>query len=162
VQAGKNRLPKPVRSAQATEEKRAWAAAQEARRSGNGEAGGGGVTPLVGVPEGRGEVPWHEISDLRLTDSLVARVNCSNGDLMLAATDFDVAGVGRNLQPTRTHNSFTGAYGQVSDRWRNGYERLQQLGGPLRLHRCQGLLPHQQRRRLRHAGRLLAGSEEER
>ncbi|MCI3928099.1 hypothetical protein [Streptomyces sp. AN091965] len=43
------------------------------------------------VPEGQGAVPWHELSDFRVTDSLVARVDLSNGNLMLAATDFHVA-----------------------------------------------------------------------
>ncbi|MFP8903992.1 RHS repeat-associated core domain-containing protein [Streptomyces atacamensis] len=124
VRAGKNRPPKSVRSAKPTEEERAWAKAQEPRRSGGAPtAKSDEVAPLVGIPEGQGEVPWHEISDLRLTDSLVARVNYSNGNLMLAATDFDIAGVGQNLQLTRTYNSFIGAYGQVSDRWWSGYER---------------------------------------
>ncbi|GAA3643402.1 RHS repeat-associated core domain-containing protein [Streptomyces chitinivorans] len=124
VKAGKNRPPKSVRSAKPTKEERAWAKAQETRRSGDAPtAKSDEVAPLVGIPEGQGEVPWHEISDLRLTDSLVARVNYSNGNLMLAATDFDIAGAGQNLQLTRTHNSFIGAYGQVSDRWWSGYER---------------------------------------
>ncbi|MFI7241652.1 DUF6531 domain-containing protein [Streptomyces qinglanensis] len=35
----------------------------------------------------------------------MARVNYSTGNLMLAATDFDISGVGRRLQLTRTYNS---------------------------------------------------------
>ncbi|MFF8869101.1 DUF6531 domain-containing protein [Streptomyces massasporeus] len=57
------------------------------------------------VPEGQGEVPWHRIIDTRLNDALVARVNVSDGNLMLAATDFDIAGVGQKLQLARTYNS---------------------------------------------------------
>ncbi|MQS09315.1 hypothetical protein FNX48_019670 [Streptomyces sp. IF17] len=79
--------------------------------------------PMVWIPHGQGEIPWHEISDIRLTDSLVARINLSNGNLMLAATDFDVAGVGQNLQLTRTHNSVDHPFGLVSDRWWQGWER---------------------------------------
>ncbi|WP_344366501.1 hypothetical protein [Streptomyces gobitricini] len=41
---------------------------------------------------------WHQLSDTRLSDALVARVNLSNGNLMLAATDFSIAGVGQKLQ----------------------------------------------------------------
>ncbi|WP_338018225.1 RHS repeat-associated core domain-containing protein [Streptomyces taklimakanensis] len=123
VQEGKNRPPTSVRSAKPTEEERAWAKAQETRRSDGPDAEDNEVAPLRWVPDGQGEVPWHEISDLRLTDSLVARINYSNGNLMLAATDFDVAGVGQNLQLTRTYNSFGPPYGQLPYRWWAGYER---------------------------------------
>lgn len=57
------------------------------------------------VPEGQGEVPWHQIHDFRITDALVGRIDYSTGNLMLAATDFDIAGVGQKLQLTRTYNS---------------------------------------------------------
>ncbi|GAA2516424.1 hypothetical protein GCM10010393_56800 [Streptomyces gobitricini] len=50
------------------------------------------------LPEGQGRVSWHQLSDTRLSDALVARVNLSNGNLMLAATDFSIAGVGQKLQ----------------------------------------------------------------
>ncbi|MDQ0798156.1 hypothetical protein QFZ58_006644 [Streptomyces sp. B1I3] len=39
------------------------------------------------------------------TDALVARVDYSTGNLMLAGTDFDIAGVGQSLQLARTYNS---------------------------------------------------------
>ncbi|MCK8681401.1 RHS repeat-associated core domain-containing protein [Streptomyces lichenis] len=75
------------------------------------------------VPEGQGAVPWHRISDFRITDSLVARINLSNGNLMLAATDFEVAGVGQKLRLARTYNSFDAPWGKVSQRWWQEYER---------------------------------------
>ncbi len=75
------------------------------------------------VPLGQGSVPWHQISNFRITDSLVARVDHSNGNLMLAGTDFDVAGVGQKLQLSRTYNSFDAPWGKVSQRWWQGYER---------------------------------------
>ncbi|MFD3514743.1 RHS repeat-associated core domain-containing protein [Streptomyces sp. NPDC058657] len=75
------------------------------------------------VPRDQGEVPWHRISDFRITDALVGRVSYSTGNLMLAATDFDVAGVGQSLQLTRTYNSFDAPSSSVSDPWWLGYER---------------------------------------
>ena len=123
VKAGKNRPPESVRSAEPTDEQRAWARAQQERSSSDLATGGGEARPLSWVPEGQGEVPWHEISDLRLTDALVARVNYSNGNLMLAATDFDIAGVGQRLRLTRTYNSFDPPFGQITDPWWAGYER---------------------------------------
>ncbi|WP_309051102.1 RHS repeat-associated core domain-containing protein [Streptomyces sp.] len=78
---------------------------------------------LTYVPKGQGAVPWHQMSEFRVTDSLVARINLSNGNLMLAATDFEVAGVGQKLRLARTYNSFQGPYGKVSDRWWQEYER---------------------------------------
>ncbi|MET9925768.1 MULTISPECIES: RHS repeat-associated core domain-containing protein [unclassified Streptomyces] len=79
------------------------------------------------VPEGQGSVPWHQISDFRITDSLVARVNHSNGNLMLAGTDFDVAGVGQGLRLARTYNSLDAPWGKVSQRWWQEYERYLNL-----------------------------------
>ncbi|WP_308455443.1 RHS repeat-associated core domain-containing protein [Streptomyces sp. SM14] len=87
------------------------------------EAAREGASALAYVPRGQGAVPWHQISDVRITDSLVVRINVSNGNLMLAATDFDVAGVGQNLQLTRTYNSFDAPSGMVSAPWWQGYER---------------------------------------
>ncbi|MGW0917186.1 RHS repeat-associated core domain-containing protein [Streptomyces sp. NPDC002784] len=80
------------------------------------------------VPEGQGDVPWHRVLDTRLCDALVARVNVSNGNLLLAATDFDIAGVGQKLQLTRTYNSLEAPWGKVSQRWWQGYERYLQVG----------------------------------
>ncbi|WP_455569845.1 RHS repeat-associated core domain-containing protein [Streptomyces roseus] len=81
------------------------------------------AAPLVFVPEGQGAVPWHQISDFRITDALVARVDYSTGNLMLAATDFEVAGVGQKLRLARTYNSFDAPWGRVSQRWWQEYER---------------------------------------
>ncbi|WP_455567272.1 RHS repeat-associated core domain-containing protein [Streptomyces cinereoruber] len=105
-------------------EEAAWRAAQKQYRDGDEPQKSARLAlgVLTFVPEGQGEVPWHRYSDTRLTDALVARVNLSNGNLMLAATDFDITGVGQKLQLTRTYNSFTGPYGQVENWWQ-GYER---------------------------------------
>ncbi len=75
------------------------------------------------VPRDQGDVPWHRISNFRITDSLVGRVSYSTGNLMLAATDFEVSGVGQSLRLTRTYNSFDAPSGQVSSPWWLGYER---------------------------------------
>ncbi len=83
----------------------------------------------VYVPEGQGAVPWHQMSDFRITDSLVARINLSTGNLMLAGTDFQVAGVGKTLRLARTYNSFDAPWGKVSQRWWQEYERYLHLFG---------------------------------
>ncbi|WP_308376444.1 DUF6531 domain-containing protein [Streptomyces sp. ISL-99] len=70
---------------------------------------------------------WHQMSNFRITDSLVARVDYSNGNLMLAGTDCDVAGVAQKLQLSRTYNSFDAPWGKVSQRWWQGYERYLQI-----------------------------------
>ncbi|MEU7696682.1 RHS repeat-associated core domain-containing protein [Streptomyces sp. NPDC039028] len=111
-------------SAAPSAEEAAWRAAEKQRRDGGGpqKSARSALGVLTFVPDGQGQVPWHRYADTRLTDALVARVNLSNGNLMLAATDFDIAGVGQKLQLTRTYNSFTGPYGQVENWWQ-GYER---------------------------------------
>ncbi|MEW2551515.1 RHS repeat-associated core domain-containing protein [Streptomyces zhihengii] len=120
-------VTKPVegeRAAAPSADEAAWRARQEKRG-----AGGPGTTArsaagvLSFVPEGQGAVPWHQLSDVRITDSLVARINLSNGNLMLAATDFEIAGVGKSLRLARTYNSLSGPYGKVSDPWWQEYER---------------------------------------
>ncbi|MVO86417.1 RHS repeat protein [Streptomyces sp. p1417] len=116
----------PVAEAEPTPEQAAWRAGQKERaRTGEttAKAPKSRADSRVHVPEGQGAVPWHEISDFRVTDSLVARVNLSNGNLMLAATDFDVAGVGQKLRLARTYNSLDAPYGKVSQRWWQEYER---------------------------------------
>ncbi|MFF1447711.1 RHS repeat-associated core domain-containing protein [Streptomyces sp. NPDC058274] len=75
------------------------------------------------IPEGQGDVPWHRISDFAITDALTARIDYSTGNLMLAATDFDIAGVGQRLTLARTYNSLDAPYGKVSQRWWQQYER---------------------------------------
>ncbi|MFF9428903.1 RHS repeat-associated core domain-containing protein [Streptomyces sp. NPDC014746] len=124
VPVGVNKPIPSEPSAAPSAEESAWRAAQKQRRDGDGphESARSALGVLTFVPEGQGEVPWHRYSDTRLTDALVARVDLSNGNLILAATDFDIAGVGQKLQLTRTYNSFTGPYGQVENWWQ-GYER---------------------------------------
>ncbi|MEU9171897.1 RHS repeat-associated core domain-containing protein [Streptomyces sp. NPDC048420] len=108
----------------------AWRSAQKARTAGrtNSTARTTVAADIPSyVPEGQGQVPWHRLLDTRLSDSLVARTNLSNGNLMLAATDFDIAGVGQKLQLTRTYNSLEAPWGKVSQRWWQGYERYLQV-----------------------------------
>ncbi|MFC8870227.1 RHS repeat-associated core domain-containing protein [Streptomyces sp. NPDC057148] len=112
----------------------AWRTAQKARATGGQPAKTSASRSAAAdaavadyLPEGQGEVPWHQILDTRLNDALVARVNVSNGNLMLAATDFDIAGVGQKLQLTRTYNSLEAPWGKVSQRWWQAYERYLQI-----------------------------------
>ncbi|MFG3315608.1 RHS repeat-associated core domain-containing protein [Streptomyces albidoflavus] len=108
-----------------TGERADWRAEQKRRATGDDEAASARRTTATTdfVPEGQGAVPYHQISDFRITDSLVARINHSMGNLMLAGTDFDVAGVGQQLQLSRTYNSLDAPWGKVSQRWWQAYER---------------------------------------
>ncbi|WP_436998297.1 RHS repeat-associated core domain-containing protein [Streptomyces sp. enrichment culture] len=130
--AGKTKAPGSQAEAEPSAEVTAWRAAQKARATG-GKAKSSASRPAAAevaddyLPEGQGEVPWHQILDTRLNDALVARVNVSNGNLMLAATDFDIAGVGQKLQLTRTYNSLEAPWGKVSQRWWQAYERYLQI-----------------------------------
>ncbi|MFJ2738506.1 RHS repeat-associated core domain-containing protein [Streptomyces sp. NPDC087440] len=132
VKVGETKPVAPQAEAKPSEERAAWRKAQEARAESGQKARfaapSAAAAPLAAeVPKGQGSVPWHKISDFRITDSLVARVNYSTGNLMLAATDFDVAGVGQNLQLARTYNSMDAPWGKVSQRWWQGYERYAQI-----------------------------------
>ncbi|MEU2447052.1 RHS repeat-associated core domain-containing protein [Streptomyces althioticus] len=129
---GKTKAPGSQAEAEPSAEVTAWRAAQKARATG-GKVKSSASRPAAAevaddyLPEGQGEVPWHQILDTRLNDALVARVNVSNGNLMLAATDFDIAGVGQKLQLTRTYNSLEAPWGKVSQRWWQAYERYLQI-----------------------------------
>ncbi|MFF6879730.1 DUF6531 domain-containing protein, partial [Streptomyces sp. NPDC012474] len=131
--AGSVKAPDSQAEAEPSAEVAAWRAVQKARATG-GKAKGSVARPAAAAeatpftPEGQGEVPWHRIIDTRLNDALVARVNVSNGNLMLAATDFDIAGVGQKIQLTRTYNSLEAPWGKVSQRWWQAYERYLQAG----------------------------------
>ncbi|WP_235002780.1 DUF6531 domain-containing protein, partial [Actinacidiphila paucisporea] len=119
VEVGKNR---PVASVTTL-------AAGAARPHASSKASADNVSPLVAPPTGQGQVPWHQFSDTRLTDSLVARVDLSSGDFLLAGTDFDIAGAGDRLQLAQTYSSFTGVGGTVGDRWWLTYDRRLQVSG---------------------------------
>ncbi|MFI7388033.1 RHS repeat-associated core domain-containing protein [Streptomyces sp. NPDC049813] len=126
VQVGPNR---PVTSeAERTPSKdvAAWRAAQKERARGGSDTAARSTTApslLTYVPEGQGAVPWHRISDFAITDALTARIDFSTGNLMLAATDFSIAGVGQDLTLARTYNSLDAPWGTVSQRWWQQYER---------------------------------------
>ncbi|MFG2547900.1 DUF6531 domain-containing protein [Streptomyces sp. NPDC048594] len=130
--AGKTKAPPSQAQAEPSAEVTAWRAAQQTRTAGEQDRSGPAARAAVAasdyLPEGQGEVPWHRIVDTRLNDALVARVNLSDGNLMLAATDFDIAGVGRKLQLARTYNSLEAPWGKVSQRWWQAYERYLQVG----------------------------------
>ncbi|MGW6287304.1 RHS repeat-associated core domain-containing protein [Streptomyces sp. NPDC055107] len=135
VKVGSNKPAGNLAEATSTPEKTAWLEAEKGR-AGTGtppapprEAGRGAAAASLSayVPEGQGSVPWHQISDFRVTDSLVARVNHSTGNLMLAGTDFEVAGVGQKLRLARTYNSLDAPWGKVSQRWWQEYERYLNL-----------------------------------
>ncbi|GGZ88203.1 type IV secretion protein Rhs [Streptomyces plicatus] len=132
--AGTIKAPTSEAEAKPSAEVAAWRTAQKARASGEEPAKTSASRSAAAdaaaagyLPEGQGDVPWHQILDTRLNDALVARVNVSNGNLMLAATDFDIAGVGQKLQLTRTYNSLEAPWGKVSQRWWQAYERYLQI-----------------------------------
>ncbi|RCG23908.1 RHS repeat protein [Streptomyces reniochalinae] len=130
VKVGSTKRAANEKEAAPSPEVAAWRAAQKERATSPAKAAPSKAARAAAetvVPEGQGDVPWHEISDFRITDSLVARVNHSSGNLMLAGTDFDVAGVGQNLQLARTYNSLDAPWGKVSQRWWQEYERYLQL-----------------------------------
>ncbi|MET9445397.1 DUF6531 domain-containing protein, partial [Streptomyces sp. NPDC006610] len=80
------------------------------------------------IPEGQGDVPWHRSTSFAITDALTAKIDYSTGNLMLTATDFDIAGVGQRLQLARTYNSLDAPWGRVSQRWWQQYERYLSVG----------------------------------
>lgn len=121
VKIGTNKAPTSQPEAKPSKKEAAWAKRQRQQQSAGQRQADASI--MVYVPQGQGDVPWHNISNVRLTDSLVARVDYSTGNLMLAATDFDIAGVGQNLQLARTYNSLDAPFGSVSDPWWVGYER---------------------------------------
>ncbi|MFI9175622.1 RHS repeat-associated core domain-containing protein [Streptomyces lincolnensis] len=126
--AGVTKAPDSEAEAEVSAEVAAWRAAQKARTTSTTDASRDAAAAAVRyLPEGQGQVPWHRILDTRLNDATVARVNLSNGNLMLAATDFDIAGVGQKLQLARTYNSLEAPWGKVSQRWWQGYERYLQV-----------------------------------
>ncbi|GGU62666.1 type IV secretion protein Rhs [Streptomyces daghestanicus] len=131
--AGTTRAPASQPEAEPSPEVAAWRAAEQARITGEQPArtSSGSRSAAAAatdyLPEGQGQVPWHQIIDTRLDDALVARVNISDGNLMLAATDFDIAGVGQKMQLTRTYNSLEAPWGKVSQRWWQAYERYLQV-----------------------------------
>ncbi|MFD9323883.1 RHS repeat-associated core domain-containing protein [Streptomyces sp. NPDC060053] len=75
------------------------------------------------IPEGQGNVPWHRYTSFAITDALTAKIDYSTGNLMLTATDFDIAGVGQRLTLARTYNSLDAPWGKISQRWWQQYER---------------------------------------
>ncbi|WP_349362125.1 DUF6531 domain-containing protein [Streptomyces sp. H27-C3] len=118
VKVGQTEPAAPVAEGKLPEKRAKWRAAQKKRateptptaaRSAGIAADAQALAAYV--PEGQGDVPWHQIGDFRITDSLVARVDYSTGNLMLAGTDFDVAGVGQSLQLARTYNSLDAPWG---------------------------------------------------
>ncbi|WP_280900676.1 MULTISPECIES: RHS repeat-associated core domain-containing protein [unclassified Streptomyces] len=125
VRTGVTRPPRLIPSAAPDAHERAWQQREQRRLRGQEPAPerSGEPQTLRYVPEGQGAVPWHQISDFRITDALVGRVDYSTGNFMLAATDFDIAGVGQSLQLTRTYNSLDAPYGEVDAQWWLGYER---------------------------------------
>ncbi|WP_372514924.1 RHS repeat-associated core domain-containing protein [Streptomyces ortus] len=134
VKVGETKPAAPVAEAPLSPEREAWRKAQKERATSttgkgarSGTAGRAAAAVADYVPEGQGDVSWHQITDVRVTDSLVARIDYSTGNLMLAATDFDVAGVGQKLQLARTYNSLDAPWGKVSQRWWQTYERYAQV-----------------------------------
>ncbi|MBB6439638.1 RHS repeat-associated core domain-containing protein [Streptomyces candidus] len=135
VKVGATKPATPAPEAKLSPERAQWRMAQEqratatpgARRSVAAGAAVDEVALAAYVPEGQGKVPWHQSSDFRITDSLVASVNYSTGNLLLAGTDFAVGGVGQSITLARTYNSMDAPWGKVSQRWWQTYERYAQI-----------------------------------
>ncbi|MEU6765483.1 RHS repeat-associated core domain-containing protein [Streptomyces sp. NPDC046853] len=140
VKVGPNKPAAPQAEAKPSEEIAAWRAEQKKRAQGGEDAGRAArAAPSDYVPEGQGDVPWHKISNFAITDALTARVDYSTGNLMLTATDFQIAGVGQSLSLSRTYNSLDAPWGKVSQRWWQQYERyLQVLDGEVVLYDASG------------------------
>ncbi|MFF3848285.1 RHS repeat-associated core domain-containing protein [Streptomyces sp. NPDC002328] len=140
VKVGENRPVASERSEDPTDEAfLPWQREQRERVKGPaGKAGGGKQAPNRGaaadasalsiIPEGQGNVPWHRYTSFAITDALTAKIDYSTGNLMLTATDFDIAGVGQRLQLARTYNSLDAPWGRVSQRWWQQYERYLSIG----------------------------------
>ncbi|WP_434097401.1 RHS repeat-associated core domain-containing protein [Streptomyces massasporeus] len=115
-----------------------WQREQRERVKGSPDKAGGGqqtsdrgaaadASALSVVPEGQGNVPWHRYTSFAITDALTAKIDYSTGNLLLTATDFDIAGVGQRLQLARTYNSLDAPWGRISQRWWQQYERYLSL-----------------------------------
>ncbi|NEB75837.1 RHS repeat-associated core domain-containing protein [Streptomyces sp. SID14478] len=129
VKVGSNEAPATKAEAAPSLEVAAWRAGQKRRAQGGTSAGtrSAEAADTTYVPQGQGKVPWHRYSDFAITDALSAHVDFSTGNLMLTATDFQVAGVGQNLTLARTYNSLDAPWGKVSQRWWQQYERYLQF-----------------------------------
>ncbi|MFK0180704.1 RHS repeat-associated core domain-containing protein [Streptomyces xanthochromogenes] len=123
---GTNTAPASKRAATTDADRQAWHTRQQSRPSGPGTASQTKARSLLTAgtpPQGQGEVPWHTYSGLRLSKSVAVKVDYSTGNLLVAATDFDIAGVAGHLTWTRTYNSLDAPWGSVSHAWWLGYER---------------------------------------
>ncbi|TDT42046.1 RHS repeat-associated protein [Streptomyces sp. BK208] len=132
VRAGTTRPPRTAPSAAPSAGERAWRQRESdrLRHGGRRSAAPSSLAAAAGfVPRGQGEVPWHRVFGFRMTDALTGRIDYSTGNLMLAATDFDVAGVGQKLQLNRTFNAFTAPEGQASRPWWLNWERNLDVSG---------------------------------
>ncbi|MER6469747.1 RHS repeat-associated core domain-containing protein [Streptomyces collinus] len=135
VKVGPNRPVKskpsksPTTYAQWLREQRAHAKAAASGKAAKPANVAANASLMSLVPEGQGNVPWHRSTSFAITDTLKAKVDYSTGNLMLTATDFDVAGVGQRLQLARTYNSLDAPWGRVSQRWWQQYERYLSISG---------------------------------
>ncbi|MFF4019270.1 DUF6531 domain-containing protein [Streptomyces sp. NPDC001843] len=137
VKAGANRPVKSQPSRKPTDELyMPWLLEQRAhaKHPASGKAAkpaGAAADPSVVelVPEEQGDVPWHRYTSFAITDALTAKIDYSTGNLMLTATDVDVAGDGQHLRLARTYNSLEAPFGRVSQRWWLQYERYLSISG---------------------------------
>ncbi|MFB7648717.1 RHS repeat domain-containing protein [Streptomyces sp. NPDC056084] len=122
---GTNTAPASKRAAPPSADRQAWHTHQQTRAAANSPRTStrSGMTSAGTPPQGQGEVPWHTYYGLRLSKSVAVKVDYSTGNLLVAATDFDIAGVAGKLTWTRTYNSLDAPWGSVSHAWWLGYER---------------------------------------
>ncbi|WP_305000340.1 RHS repeat-associated core domain-containing protein [Kitasatospora sp. SolWspMP-SS2h] len=83
----------------------------------------GALSSQAVAGSGQGEIPWNTYTSVRLHDALVAKVNLATGNLLLAATDLDLAAVGQRLQLTRSFNSTASPSGPLGHGWFAGFDR---------------------------------------
>ncbi|WP_328314904.1 DUF6531 domain-containing protein [Streptomyces sp. NBC_00442] len=123
---GTNTAPASKRATPQDAARKAWHTRQRARPSSPATSTQAKARAQLSAgtpPQGQGDVPWHQFHDLRLSKSVAVKVDYSTGNLLVAATDFDIAGVAGNLTWTRTYNSLDAPWGAVSNAWWLGYER---------------------------------------
>src|SRR4051795_6392532 len=67
---------------------------------------------------GAGDVPFYRFQEFPINDRMTAKVNVATGNLMLTATDLQIAGTGMSLSLERSFNSLAASgAGMTGRRW---------------------------------------------
>ncbi|MCC4907921.1 RHS repeat-associated core domain-containing protein [Microbacterium sp. cx-59] len=73
---------------------------------------------VAGAP-GVGEMPWFSFQDFALAPDTTAGVNLANGNLIVKANDFAIAGPGYALRHDRYYNGLSTTYGSQGGGWQS-------------------------------------------